>query len=96
MADTPTATPNPCQGNWWQCFLNSLATPGGNLFVLFVLLVLFVPAMVMLMVWYGPGAPVVITMVTITSGFAAAVTTRMGQTQGMRSTDGNGAPSPAK
>ena len=67
---------HPCHSTW-QCWLNSLATPGGNLLVLVFLLVLFIPTMIFLMVSFGPGAPVVITLVTITSGFAAALTTLM-------------------
>ena len=76
--DVPDKKPCQCGCSGWYCWLQSLATPGGNLFVLFVLLAVFVPAMIYLMVWYGPGSPVVITLVTITSGFAAAMTTRMG------------------
>lgn len=75
MADSTPA--NPCQGGW-LCFLNSIATPGGNLFLLFVLLWLFIPTIILLMIKFGPGAPVVITIVSITSGFAGAITTRMG------------------
>jgi hypothetical protein len=67
---------HPCHSPW-QCWLNSLATPGGNMLVLVFLLILFIPTMIFLMVTFGPGAPVVITLVTITSGFAAALTTLM-------------------
>jgi hypothetical protein len=76
MADPIPTPPNPCQGGW-LCFLNSIATPGGNLFLLFALLCLFIPTMILLMIRFGPGAPVVITIVAITSGFAGAITTRM-------------------
>ncbi len=88
--------PNTCQNGWWVCFLNSIATPGGNLILLFVLLLLLIPTMVFLMVKFGPGAPVVITIVTITSGFAAAITTRMGSNdnRGMQATRASDAPKP--
>lgn len=83
MADATPTPPNPCQG-WWLCFLNGWATPGGNIVLLTILLCLFVPTIIILMVKYGPGAPVVITLVTITGGFASSITTRMGITTDSR------------
>lgn len=69
----------------WGNFLNSLATPGGNLFLLFLLVMLFVPTIILLMIKFGPGAPVVITMASITSGFAGALM------NGTNGNSGNGA-----
>jgi hypothetical protein len=85
MTQPPEPHPldHPCSSRW-QCWLNSLATPGGNLFLLCSLLLLFIPTMILLMVAFGPGSPVVITIVTITSGFAGAITTRMNDSGGAR------------
>ena len=57
--------------NWWTSFLNSLATNGGNLFLLMFLSVVMIGAGVALMVKYGPTAPAV--MLIVTSGNNAFV-----------------------
>lgn len=73
---TPPANPCPCNG--WYCWLQSWASPGGNLVLLTLLAIIFVGTMVFLMVRYGPAAPVVITIAALASTFAGAITTRMG------------------
>ena len=57
----------------WANFLNSLATSGGNLFLLaaFSLVLLFTT--IYLMVHFGPGAPAVITVVGSFSAFTGAM-----------------------
>lgn len=77
---TQTPPANPCPCNSWYCWLQSWASPGGNLVLLSILTVLLLTAMVLLMIKYGPGAPVVITIVSIASAYAGAITTRMGIT----------------
>lgn len=75
---TQTPPPNPCPCNGWYCWLQSWASPGGNLVLLTFLTLVLVATMVLLMIKYGPGAPVVITIVSIATGFAGAIMTRMG------------------
>jgi hypothetical protein len=48
--------------------------------MLAILTIVLLTAMVLLMIKYGPGAPVVITIVSIASAYAGAITTRMGIT----------------
>lgn len=57
----------------WTNFLNSLATPGGGQFLMFILVLIFLPVTVFVMVEYGPAAPVVTTITTLLAGFAGAL-----------------------
>jgi hypothetical protein len=57
----------------WANFLNSLATSGGNLFLLSVFSLILMFTTLFLMVKFGPGAPAVITMVASFSSFIGAL-----------------------
>lgn len=94
----PQPPPNqnvPCQCgcNWFVCYLQAWASPGGNL-ILLTFLTFFLCFMVTwLMVKFGPATPAVMFLVPIAGGFAGAITTRMGistagdRTQNTRATD---------
>lgn len=80
MADQVVAVDKPCQCGCggWHCWLQSWATPGGNIMLLAWLAIFFTITTVVLMVKYGPATPAVMFMVPVAGGFAVAITTRMG------------------
>lgn len=102
MATTPAPMPTanaPCQCgcSWFVCWVQTWATPGGNLILLTFLTVFLITVTVYMMHAWGPASPAVMFVVPIAGGFAGAVTTRMGidmtRNQHTRSTDrpdGNG------
>lgn len=57
----------------WANFLNSLATSGGNLFLLAMFSLILLITTCYLMVHFGPGAPAVITVVSSFSAFTGAM-----------------------
>lgn len=57
----------------WSNFLNSLATSGGNLFLLAFFTLTLMAVTVFLMQKYGPAAPTVITIVAAFSTFTGAM-----------------------
>lgn len=84
---------------WWEQFVDSWARPGGSVLLLFLILLIFVPATVFIMIKWGPATPVAISMNSITSGFAGALAIALNPSnQGgnsRRTTDnGNGAHPP--
>jgi hypothetical protein len=79
----------------WQKFLDSLATKGGNLFVLS----LFVASLLLLVLHVlhrgGGSDPVTTVLLSTFSGFSGALLAALtGQVGGQRKTDSNGAPTP--
>ena len=57
----------------WSNFLNSLATSGGNLFLLAMFSLILMFTTITLMVKFGPGNPAVITIVGSFSAFTGAM-----------------------
>lgn len=64
---------HPMNQSKWANFLESLATSGGNLFLLTVLFILLLIAGLFMMQKWGPGAPTVITIVGLIGTFAGAL-----------------------
>lgn len=60
-------------GGGWTTFLNSLATSGGNLFLLafFTLVIMFI--IIPIMIYFGPSSPSVITLTGAFSAFTGAM-----------------------
>lgn len=81
---TPPIQPCPCSG--FYCFLQSWASPGGNIVLLSALTVFLIVATVYMMHAWGPASPAVMFVVPIAGGFAVAVTTRMGISNASSST----------
>lgn len=68
MSDkAPESLPN------WNAFLNSLATSGGNIFMLFMMSLILLVVSLFLMIKFGPGAPAVITLVGAFGTFTGAL-----------------------
>lgn len=68
MSDkAPESLPN------WNAFLNSLATSGGNIFMLFAMSLILLAVALYLMIKFGPGAPAVITLVGAFGTFTGAL-----------------------
>lgn len=57
----------------WNAFLNSLATSGGNIFMLFMMSLILLVVSLYLMTKFGPGAPAVITLVGAFGTFTGAL-----------------------
>jgi hypothetical protein len=68
----------------WTAFLNSLATSGGNLFLLGFFSLVLMTVSALAMIKYGPGAPVVNTIVGSFMAFTGAM---IGILRGSKETD---------
>jgi len=77
----------------WTNFLNSLATSGGNLFLLVVFSLIFVCASVVLMLKFGPTVPAVLLLTGLVGTFTGAL---VGILRGSRDDNNNQPPAPPK